>query len=196
MRSETELIELAQSGDREAFDELVKQCEDKIFNLSFKLTGNTANASDLWQEAFINAYKNITKFKFKCSFSGWMYRITVNLWKNKLKHDKRHGFLRYFSIDEPVKTGDDEVIKSIADTLPGPGIDFEIKQRDEKILKSLDELNPESRMIVVLCILENKTYKETSEIVGCSLRSVKAKLSRARELLRQKLSVHFEGKKE
>ena len=120
MRDENELVKLAQSGDQEAFNTLVQQCTEKIYNLAFQLTGNSVDAEDLSQNAFLNAYKNISRFKYKCSFSTWMYRITVNLWKDKIRHEKRRSLWRYFSLDKKVEDKDYEFTRKISDTIPDP----------------------------------------------------------------------------
>jgi len=185
---EAGLVRLAQAGDRNAFDQLVIENGDKIYNLAFKLACNPQDAADLWQEVFLSAYRGLGKFRHNCSFSTWLYKIAANLWKNKLIDEKRHGLPYHVSLDEPAVTEDGETAMVFRDKSPTPEAVFENKQRQEMILEAVSGLNPGLKMAVVLCIMENKTYGEASEIMGCSCKSVDSKLNRAREMLRKKLS--------
>lgn len=192
---EAKLIKLAQSGDREAFNLLTKQCGEQIYRLSFRLTGNSADTEDLWQNAFISAFENISKFKHKCSFTTWLYRITINLWKDKKRREKRREILKHFSLDEVIETENGMLTKEIAYCSQDLTSKLEQDQKNKIVWKTLNKLDTKTRAIIVLHVMENKNYNEISKLVGCSVRTVKSRVSRARELFRQKLS-DYSGVKE
>jgi RNA polymerase sigma-70 factor (ECF subfamily) len=99
--SEKELIKCAAGGDREAFSVLSRAAAPAVYSLAYRLTGNKADADDLAQEALVNAWRHLGSFESQCSFGSWVYRITVNLWKNKVKYEKRRFFYRHVSLYAP-----------------------------------------------------------------------------------------------
>jgi len=188
---ENSIIISAIHGGRDAFETLVRQCAEQIFNLSFRLTGNSADAEDLTQSAFVQAYKNISKFRADSSFSSWVYRITLNLWKNKIKSEKRHSILKFFSLDGILSTEDGEMSVEIA----GDSSDYETQneqaQTCENVQKALNSLDEQARMLIVLRDMEGKSYEDISLLLECPLGTVKSRLARARDLLRKELFMYF-----
>lgn len=124
MSSERELIKLAISGDEGALDTLIKQCGEQIYSLAFRLTNNPRDAEDLWQDAFIKAYKGISKFNHDCSFATWVYRIAINIWKDKSRYEKTRSFLRALSLDKLIETENGALNKEIPDTESDPAVEM------------------------------------------------------------------------
>ncbi len=184
--SGNELVKLAQEGNRAAFDELAGMCAEKIYNLAFRLTGHTEAAEDLAQDALVNAFKGITKFKQECSFSSWVYRITMNLWKNRVKYENRRFFFRHFSLDSPRETGNGKIMRELPSKDPDPETELEKSMEKDTVQKVLNELDYQARLMIVLRDLEGRSYEEISELAGCRLGTVKSRLARARELLKEK----------
>src|SRR5580698_9871849 len=85
---ETELIREAQAGSRVAFDALVRQYEQQVLRLALHLTGSEHDAEDIYQEAFLKAFRYIGNFRFECSFYTWIYRIVTNLCLDQLRRRK------------------------------------------------------------------------------------------------------------
>lgn len=190
-QKETDLVARARSGDRDAFDELVRGCALKMYNLAYKLVDNQQEAEDLAQNAFIKAFKGISRFEHTCRFSSWMYRITVNLWKNKVKYEKRRRILRIFSFDKPVETENNSIPVQPADPGSDPAIEAEKNQKVQSIQRVLRELDESSREIIVLRELEGLSYEEIADVSGCAMGTVKSRLTRARELLREKYLQYY-----
>ncbi|MBN1385031.1 MAG: sigma-70 family RNA polymerase sigma factor [Elusimicrobia bacterium] len=193
--NESKLVELAQDGNRDAFESLVRQCAERIYNLSFHLTGNPAGAEDLAQDALVNAFKNISKFRKESSFSSWVYRITLNLWKNKVRHDKKRSFLSFFSLDKPAETEDGEINMELPDYSCNPESEVEQARKSENVQKALNELDEQSKIIIVFRDMEGRNYEEISSLLECPLGTVKSRLARARESLREKLLKYFKDDK-
>lgn len=193
--NEAQFVRLAKNGNRNAFESLVRRCAEQIYNLSFRLTGNPANAEDLAQDAFINAFKNISKFREECSFSSWVYRITLNLWKNKVKYNNRRSFLSYFSLDKPVETDEGEFSAELPDPSANPEAELEEARKSENVQKALNELDEQSRMMIIFRDIEGRNYEEIAGLLGCPLGTVKSRIARARESLREKLLKYFKDDK-
>jgi RNA polymerase sigma-70 factor, ECF subfamily len=187
MENEKELLQASQQGDRQAFQELVKSCAGKLYNMIYRLCGNKHSAEDIAQEAFVRAYVKINSFRGDCSFSSWVYSIAINIWKNSIRSDiRRKGFL-HDSLDETRENEEGETKTQYAD--PGEGADTTAEKNcdREKISKALLELDEKDRVIIILRDLQEKSYEEISKIVKVPCGTVKSRLSRAREALRLKL---------
>src|SRR5213078_2031197 len=85
---DSDLIRAAQRGDRVAFETLVRQYDQAVLRLALHLTGSEADAQDIYQEAFLKAYRHIGNFRFECSFYTWIYRIVTNLCLDQLRKKK------------------------------------------------------------------------------------------------------------
>lgn len=157
-----------------------------VYNLSLKLVGNPTEAEDLAQDSLIRAVRALPDFRGDSSPSTWVYRITVNTWKNRVRSQKRRGFWKTVSLN--LFTGEDE-----DETPPfksdDPVLDagLETSEKGVQVQKALLELDAESRSVVVLREIEGQSYKEISQALGIPEGTVKSRLSRARDVLREKL---------
>jgi RNA polymerase sigma-70 factor (ECF subfamily) len=193
LANENELVKKAKDGDRAAFDALVKNCARGIYNLCLRLCGNKASAEDIAQDAFISAYTNMAKFEQKSPFEGWVYRIAVNTWKNRVRYEKRRFFFKHDSLDETMETEDGSVQRQLPDDKPAPDSGLERGQKSERIQKALSELGAEAKEMIVLRDMEELSYEEISGVLNLPLGTVKSRIARAREALRVKLQDLMEG---
>ena len=183
--AERELVERARSGDRPAFTRLVQGSSGKIYSLAFRLCGNRADADDLAQEAFFQAYRTMGSFRQDCAFSSWVYRITVNLWKNSVRYEKRRLFSRHVSLDETGETGRgsrEQLSVPVSGSDPAEQLEHESDCR--AAARALETLNNKEKIIIVLSDIEQKSYNEIAELLQCPVGTVRSRLSRARESLR------------
>jgi RNA polymerase sigma-70 factor (ECF subfamily) len=178
------LIRQAQAGDLRAFEELVAIYQDKIVTLSYYLTGNQVDAQDLAQEVFVRAYTKFRSFRQEADLGTWLHRITMNLWSNM---QRRQKFPNLLSLDDPVQTGGGEFTRSVASTDPegDPEEAFEGKELQESVRQALRSLSQEFRVVLVLREIEGYSYEEIARITGCSLGTVKSRMNRARQALRE-----------
>ncbi|MGE5404502.1 MAG: sigma-70 family RNA polymerase sigma factor [Candidatus Saccharibacteria bacterium] len=184
---DSDLIQLSIEGDTRAFEELVGKYQHKVYSLSFRYMGNEDDANDMAQEAFIKAYRSLKSFKGDSSFSTWLYRITANVCLDELR--KRKRTLHMISLDEPVATLDgDDMERDIADSSPTADIMYERKELEEQLQGVIMTLKPEHRSVVVLRDVMDLTYEDMADILQCSVGTIKSRLSRAREILRKKIS--------
>jgi RNA polymerase sigma-70 factor (ECF subfamily) len=135
-----ELIRRSQSGDTEAFGELVTRYRTKIFNMIYGIVGNENDAWDLAQEGFLKAWRSIHRFQGRSSFYTWLYRITINETIDSLRRRCHH-----------VEVELDDAIPSL---LPGPGVNYERAEIREQVYAALAQLTPEQRAVIVLKEIE------------------------------------------
>lgn len=168
-------------------EELFEKFSPMVYNLALRLSGNKSDAQDIAQDAFLKAMRGLEKLREQ-SFAGtWLYRITMNVWKNRVRSEKRRSFWKTFSLD---RGGDGDEAPALQVQAPDDTADAALEKRDEKeaLERSLAQLDPEDRAILVLRELEDLSYQEIAEITGKPLGTVKSGISRAREALRIKLS--------
>ena len=188
---EAPVLERARAGDADAFTELVRQYDKKIFRIAKHITQNDEDAEDVLQDAFLKAYEHLAGFHGDSKFYTWIVRIAVNEALMKLR--KRKGD-KTVPLDEPVDTGEDMVVREIAVW------DDNIEERLGRselggiLDQAVDSLKPDFRTVFVLRDIEELSTEETAEALGISIPAVKSRLLRARLQLREKLTRQFKRK--
>jgi RNA polymerase sigma-70 factor, ECF subfamily len=179
---ELELIEKSKNGDVKAFENLVFIYQKKVYKSAYYLTGNNEDAYDVTQEVFLYAFKNIKKFRGKSSFFTWLYWLIVDMSSRifKKKASQKTVSLQSYKNDENKEF-------DIKDSSNIPHEILEKKEKDEIVLSAVNSLKDKYRIPIVLCDLENLSYKDASSIAQCSESSIKTRLFRARRLLQKKL---------
>ncbi|MGQ9653801.1 MAG: RNA polymerase sigma factor [Thermodesulfobacteriota bacterium] len=187
--SEGRWIELAQEGDRESFERIVIAYQQKVFNLAFRLLGEREEAEDLTQEVFINVFRHIGEFRGESQFSTWIYQVTTNHCRNRLKYLRRRFHHVTESIDDPVSTEEGEMGREIPDEGEIPEDQLYRRQVQELVQIALGRLRQEYREAVVLRDIQNLSYQEISEILGVPEGTIKSRLHRARWELKEILGL-------
>lgn len=177
------LVKRAQNNDLSAFEELVRIYQNKIFALGMNLAGNRDDAQDLAQEAFFKAYRALGSFRNEADFGTWLYRITVNTWMN---YRRKNTLPQPVSLDEPhLRDDGGEIWREVAAGSDDPLRTLEEKEFRGMVREALDRLSEEHRSVLVLREIEGYSYEEVSQMLGCTLGTVKSRLSRAREAMRR-----------
>jgi len=185
---ETAWIKAFLAGDRSAFDKLVMRHQDKVFNLCYRLLGDYEDASDCAQEAFVKVYRSLKDFRFGSSFSTWLYAVAVNTCKNKLKSAEYRRRKRMIPIDDPPEVSDGgKTVREIEDPSPSPLAQLVDKERERLLQSAIDDLPPDARTVVVLRDVEGLSYEEIVRVTGHNVGTLKSKLARARQQLREEL---------
>ena len=181
---DTVLVERVKQGSSEAFEELVRRYEHKVYNITYRMLGSPEDAREAQQEAFLRAYRFLPKFEAKSSFYTWLYRIATNVSLTKLRRRKEP---RTVSLDEPLGE-DGSGSLEIPDEVHTPQTEFKRRRLREAIQKAVDELPPDYRSVVVLRDMEGMPNEEVSESLGISVPAVKSRLHRGRMMLRERLA--------
>ncbi len=174
MVDETELIQSAQHGDREAFDELVRRTYVDLFTLAVRLTGNEEDARDVVQDAYLRAWKGIGKFRGDAALSTWLYRITANCASTHLSRRRRTRTEPLLPGFEPADARHEAQPEAMAET----SLDL------AEIARAVDDLPPKLRAVVVLRDVYGLPHEAIAEELGISLSAAKVRLHRARKRLR------------
>ncbi|MGQ9461844.1 MAG: sigma-70 family RNA polymerase sigma factor [Candidatus Fervidibacter sp.] len=175
------------SVNKPPFDEVVERYYDKVLNLALRLMGDLEEAHDLTQEVFIRAYQAYDRFRGEAEVFTWLYRITVNLAKNRYKQLQQEREHRWEILEETDEEEEEVEPFEWEDTKLSPETLLEQKERAETIQKAIDELPEEQRITLVLRDIEGLSYQEIARVQGCSIEAVKSRLFRARSTLRKKL---------
>src|SRR3989339_520396 len=187
MDNEQLILEQARSGSLEAFEQLILAHHDRVYDTLLKLTGNKTDANDLYQETFISAFTAIKKFKGNSAFSTWLYRIAHNTFIDHCKKPhKKHEMLE----SDGEKTAEDgySALNSAPARDDAPEKSAEISVFEEKVRKAVLLLSFDYQEPVVLCDIEGFTYEEISEIMGIPIGTVRSRINRGREMLRDIVS--------
>ncbi len=184
--SDGRLVKRAKQGDAEAFTELARRCQEKIYYTILALTKNQQDASDLAQEVFVQAFQSLKKFKQRSSFYTWVYRIAVNRTLNFLKRRKRQDLQE--ALDES-----QSLAKGIQDSSASPERRSMTKELSEKLEEAVDSLPLLYRASFTLVVNQEMTHKQAARILGCSENTVSWRLHKARKMLQAKLKPYLEG---
>ncbi|SDZ32345.1 RNA polymerase, sigma-24 subunit, RpoE [Proteiniborus ethanoligenes] len=178
---EQKLIKKCMKGNLEAFDELIGKYEKTAYNIALKMLKNPEDAMDVSQEAFIKVFRSIKTFNFGSSFSTWLYRIVTNTCLDFL----RKKTTNVYSIDNPIQTDDGEIERDIPDDSHTPEELLERKLTKELVNNSIDKLDDNHRTVIILRDIQGFSYEEISTILDCSIGTVKSRISRARNNLKE-----------
>jgi len=158
----------------------------KIYTLAARLAGNVSDGQDIAQETFIKAYEHWEKFRGEADVSTWLYRICVNCWKNRVRYEKRRAFWKHFSLD--AQDGDsDKPVREIPSGEAPTGQSLEKIQELEALHGALARMKPEDRTVLVLYEMEERSYEEISDVLNVPVGTVRSRLSRSRDKLRELL---------
>lgn len=172
------------------FEDIVAQNESRIFNTIYAFTGDYEDALDLTQETFISAYRHMDKFRSESNIYTWLYRIAINLCKKDYNKKNRRGLVFTRSLDDPQTlqqvAGQASQDESAAEIL-------EINEEQAAIRREIAALPKKYRAVIVLKYMQDLSYEEIADILGCGIGTVKSRLSRAKEKLRQRLDKIVRG---
>jgi len=185
--SDERLVERAQGGDAEAFGEIMRRWERRIYALAYGILGRDEDARDATQETFIAAFRNLSGFRGEAKVSSWLHRIAVN---QCITRQRRAKVRAETSMDAESDSG-----FSIASTLAAPaGASpaniVEGRERIEAVRRAIGALPPELKQVVVLKEFEDLTFQEISDSLAIPLSTVKSRLYTAMRQLRMRLEKH------
>jgi len=178
--TEAEAIERAKQGNAEAFEFLYNLHKRRVYSLCLRMTGNTASAEDLTQEAFLQLFRKIGTFRGESAFSTWLHRMSVNVVLMQLRRKN----LPLVPIDETME-GEDESSVRKEPGAPDERLTGSIDRL--QLQRAVDELPPGYRTIFVLHDVEGYEHNEIAGIVGCSIGNSKSQLHKARIKMRELL---------
>ena len=178
--NERELIARLQKRDEAAFEELIRQYEKKVYTLCFRMCGNSEDAEEAAQDAFLALWRGIDRFRQESSLSTWIYRLATNACIDTLRRRKKQS--------GSVSLDDEELFVDAVDTSPQPQETVEHREEQQLLQEGLSALPEEYRKVLILREIEGLSYTEIAESASIELGTVKSRISRGRSLLRNFLS--------
>ncbi len=176
-------IKQVKKGDQNAFAEIVDIYKDKIYQLCYRMLGNSHEAEDIAQEAFIRAYVNINSYDMDKKFSTWLYRIATNLTIDRIRKKKPD----YYLDAEVTGTEGLTMYSQVAADVALPEDQVETMELQEMIQKEILKLPDKYRSVIVLKYIDELSLIEISEILNLPIGTVKTRIHRGREALRKQL---------
>ena len=181
------LIQAAQQGDQDAFEELVRLYDQSVLRLALNILRSEEDARDAYQEAFLKAYRNLGSFRFECSFHTWLYRIVTNICLDQLR---KRGVRKE---DSPVVTteeGEHDLLQMASDSRAEANPERELLRREigRRIQDALERLGPRERMVFELKHFQGLRLRVIGEMLETSEETAKNCLYRATQKLRAALA--------
>jgi RNA polymerase sigma-70 factor (ECF subfamily) len=181
----------AKAGDTSAFSDLVTHYDRRVFRMAKQITQNDDDAEDVLQDTFLKAYSHLADFQGNSKFYTWLVRIAVNEALMKLRKRRTD---RTTPLDDPIDTGEDEVVREIAVWGENPEQQYSREELANILDDAIQSLKPSYRTVFILRDIEELSIEETAETLQLSISAVKSRLLRARLQLRERLTRLFKKK--
>ncbi len=182
------LVARCHAGDEAAFDMLVLRHRERAFSIAYPLLLNHEDATEVAQDAFVNVYRNIRNFRGDSEFTTWLYQIVTNLARNKRRWWNRRGRKETVSMDCPAETAEGEMTRQAAVTTEAPDVEAARAEFVKTLSEKVAKLAQDQREVLMLRTVEDMRYDEIAVMLGCSVGTVKSRIARAREALRQAMA--------
>lgn len=180
---DTPLIAKALAGDEDAYAKIMERYNGQLYHLMYKMVRRREEAEDLVQEAFIKAFRALASFNDEFAFSTWLYKIAVN---NCIDHLRKKR-LQVYSYDKPIAAKDGELQREYPDKEETPDKELLSSEKSQIITAAIYELPEKYKTAIVLRHREELSYEEIATKLNLPLGTVKARIFRAREMLKRKL---------
>ena len=180
-RTDEELVARSAGGDADSVNQLVVRWERPIYALAYRVLGREEDARDVCQEAFLRAFRGLKGFKGQAKFSSWLYRITLNLCHDWMRHARRARWMQ-------ASEGVDPFEHSAADTT-AESIEDVVVRRDlgRAVSKAMSVLSVEQRTAIILKEYHGLTFQEIADLLDCPLSTIKTRLYQGLAVLRRNL---------
>ncbi len=183
--SDWEIIQACKRGDRAAWDTLILRYEKSVYKFAYTLSRSYDDAADIAGQVFVRLYENIHTFRNDSHFTSWLFCIVRNVYVDTCI---RAPYRSHLSLDEGMEIEGDRLFREIVDASPSPEECTLEAERQELLQNAIRQLPEYQRTMMEMYHAENLSYEEIAKMTGLSLGTVKSRLSRARHMLRERLS--------
>jgi len=182
-QDDSELIARALGGDQQAYRALTERHKTAIFGIIYKIVRDRETTNDLVQETFMKAFASLASYRSEYRFSTWLYKIAANCSIDHLRKKRIHAL----SLDRQLESQDGTIEIEVADYTFHPEQDLVRKEQRVNIEEAIDSLPEKYREVIVYRHKDDKPYEEIADLLSIPVGTVKARIFRARELLKKKL---------
>jgi len=183
--NENEIVESLKNGDVDALKFIMDLYQNNIFNTAYRMIGSYEDALEVTQDVFFNLFRYIKNFRGKSSLLTYIYRIALNMSKDRIKALSRRKNRLTFSIDE--EDPETKMKTELIDSNPGQDIKIQEKEFLNTLELKLGELSIEYKQVIIMRYVDELPYEEIADILHCSIGTVKSRLNRARSELKKKM---------
>lgn len=176
-------IDRALNGDEKAYDWLLNRYKNGIYNLIFQMIKNQEETRDLVQETFIKAFNSLDSYNCKYAFSTWLYKIAYNHSIDAIRKNK----LKTLPLDRPIQLKEGTVKQQIRDESQSPEKKLLFKEKQQLLHEVIESLPERYSRPIILRHSEERSYEEISQILNIPIGTVKARIFRAREMIKKKM---------
>ncbi len=169
-----ELVQRAQEGDRVALAELIRETQGRVYNLAYRILGNTQEAEDLTQEVFVRMWRALPHFRGDSKFTTWLHTITTNACLNRKRSLRRQLDKQFDATD---------MLEMLPSSEKGPAHDALIQDEKTRLWEMVERLPEKYRLVLTLFYQQQLSYQEIAHVLTLPLGTVKAHLNRARNAL-------------
>ena len=189
--SDSELVRRIQkNGDQAAFNALVQRHSGRAYQIAYGILANREDCEEVVQDAFVRIFRALPNFRGDSEFTTWMYRIVVNLCNNRYRWNKSRRIGRNLSLDAPLENQDgSELHLEVASDSMTPSEQVEFEELRDRTAKAMQALPDSYRNAVLLRNVRQLDYDQIAKILGCAVGTVKSRINRGREMLRQMLGL-------
>lgn len=192
LTSDDLLIDRVRNGDMEAYNDIVARYYDRIFARVSQLLKNREDAEEVTQDAFIRAHRGLDKFRGDASFSTWLYQIATNLAHNRYWYWFRRKRDQSISLDQPLSDEGDLTLENVLPCASESPAEATVTQElVQRVSECMLDLNEKHREVLILRNVKNLSYDEIAQQLGISVGTVKSRIARARESLRELMGSDF-----
>jgi RNA polymerase sigma-70 factor (ECF subfamily) len=184
LREDTDIIVSIRKGNIDEFEKLVQKYQKMAFNIAYRITGSYEDACEVVQDAFLSGYRNLDGFKGTSKFSTWLCSIVINLSKNRIIKMKAKNRYEQFSLDDPAETIDGPIEREVSSREPTVLDKLEREELREKVQDCIRGLDHEFREVIVLRDIQGFSYDEMAGILNIVEGTVKSRLFRARDAVK------------
>lgn len=175
------LVKQAQKGDMVSFEALILQHEKMVYNIALRMLNHSEDVKDISQEVFLKVYRNLEQFDGKSAFSTWIYRIAVNTCIDEIR--KRKGKQTY-SLEAELESTEGSYQKQFADSGDTPEESLLHQEAQKEVIAALETLSEDHKTVVILRDIQGFSYEEIAEMTDTTLGTVKSRIARARNQLK------------
>ena len=186
--SDAELVGRFKEGDRDAYAEIVRRYQDRVFSLCVRMMGDREVAEEVAQDVFVARFRSLESFRGDAQLSTWIYRVAINHCKNRRLYRRRRKMERHEALEGEPRDAEDGPTRQIADEGPGADASLHAREASDVLRQALEQLDEEQRNIIVLRDVQDLAYEEIADILGLARGTVKSRLHRARASLAKVLA--------
>jgi RNA polymerase sigma-70 factor (ECF subfamily) len=186
--AEVEFVARLKARDEAAFNELVELYQRRVFALVFRMLNRRAEAEEVTQDTFVQVFRSIDRFRGDAKLSTWLFRVAVNLCKNRMKRNARRPSAGHNDLDSIADHTELSHAEGVSvGSIARPDELAEGKQLEQIVKVAINQLEPEFRRLVILRDVEDLSYEEIAAVTGLPRGTVKSRIHRGRAQLRAKV---------